>query len=95
MHFIPAHPIAGTNIPDRKPAFRNSFGRWCILSLPRAPTRPPSGNRGVWRRAGSDIEIMNADHHDRVPPSLHLPHLIAFTIVGTATDRKITCAGKW
>lgn len=89
VHFIPAHPIAGTEHSGPEAGFPELFqGRWCILTPP--PGADEAAVRRIaafWRRAGSDIEIMTADHHDRVLAiTSHLPHLIAFTIVGTATD---------
>jgi len=89
VHFIPAHPIAGTEHSGPEAGFPELFqGRWCILTPP--PGADEDAVRRIaafWRRAGSDIEIMTADHHDRVLAiTSHLPHLIAFTIVGTATD---------
>jgi cyclohexadieny/prephenate dehydrogenase len=89
VHFVPAHPIAGTEHSGPEAGFESLFeGRWCILT-------PPAGTDAVaietvaalWRCAGALIERMDASHHDQVLAiTSHLPHLIAYTIVGTATD---------
>jgi cyclohexadieny/prephenate dehydrogenase len=89
VHLVPGHPIAGTEHSGPESGFAELFqGRWCIL------TPPPGANEAavakvaeLWRRVGSMVEIMEASHHDRVLAiTSHLPHLIAYTIVGTATD---------
>lgn len=89
VHFIPGHPLAGTEHSGPDAGFAALFkGRWCIL------TPSPGSNQGAidrlsafWTGCGSMIEIMEAGHHDRVLAiTSHLPHLIAYTIVGTATD---------
>ncbi len=89
MHFVPGHPIAGTEHSGPEAGFAELFeDRWCIL------TPPPGTDRGavdklteLWRRCGSMVEIMDARHHDEVLAiTSHLPHLIAYTIVGTASD---------
>jgi cyclohexadieny/prephenate dehydrogenase len=89
VHFVPGHPIAGTEHSGPDAGFPELFdGRWCILT-------PPPGTddaavekvASVWRSAGSMIEIMEPGHHDQVLAiTSHLPHLIAFTICGTASD---------
>jgi cyclohexadieny/prephenate dehydrogenase len=89
VHLIPGHPVAGTEHSGPEAGFSELFqGRWCIL------TPPPGSDEAaveelatLWRRAGSNIEIMEASHHDRVLAiTSHLPHIIAYTIVSTATD---------
>jgi cyclohexadieny/prephenate dehydrogenase len=89
VHLVPAHPVAGTEHSGPEAGFAELFeGRWCIL------TPPPGADAGavekvarLWRGAGSLVDIMEADHHDKVLAiTSHLPHLIAYTIVGTATD---------
>jgi cyclohexadieny/prephenate dehydrogenase len=89
VHFVPGHPVAGTEHSGPEAGFAELFdGRWCIL------TPPPGTDQGVvdrlaefWRRCGSQVEIMEPGHHDIVLAiTSHLPHLIAYTIVGTATD---------
>ena len=89
VHFVPGHPVAGTEHSGPDAGFDTLFaGRWCIL------TPPPGTDEGavervaeLWRRAGMTVELMDAGHHDAVMAiTSHLPHLIAYTIVGTATD---------
>ncbi|NYZ11505.1 prephenate/arogenate dehydrogenase family protein [Azospirillum sp. RWY-5-1] len=93
VHLIPGHPVAGTEHSGPEAGFASLFnGRWCILT-------PPTGANadavekvaGLWRRCGSNVETMDAAHHDRVLAiTSHLPHLIAYTIVGTASDLEET-----
>ncbi|TCS61704.1 prephenate/arogenate dehydrogenase family protein [Varunaivibrio sulfuroxidans] len=87
--FVPGHPIAGTEHSGPEAGFAELFeNHWVILTPPR-DTDPDAVARvgRLWRNAGSTVEIMAADHHDRVLAiTSHLPHLIAYTIVGTATD---------
>ena len=88
VHFIPGHPVAGTEHSGPESGFAELFqGRWCILT-------PPPGTdekmveklAALWRRCGSMLEIMEASHHDQVLAiTSHLPHLIAYCIVGTVT----------
>lgn len=89
VHFVPAHPIAGTEHSGPEAGFDTLFeGRWCVLTPPPG-TAPEAIERvaALWQRAGSNTEIMDAAHHDKVMAiTSHLPHLIAYTIVGTATD---------
>ncbi len=89
VHLVPGHPVAGTENSGPESGFDSLFeGRWCVLT-------PPPGTdesavelvTALWRQAGSTVEIMDAAHHDQVLAiTSHLPHLIAYTIVGTATD---------
>ncbi len=89
VHFVPAHPVAGTEQSGPESGFAELFeGRWCILT-------PPEGTdagavqriEALWRAVGSQVDSMDARHHDMVLAiTSHLPHLIAYTIVGTATD---------
>ena len=87
VHFVPAHPVAGTEYSGPDAGFTSLFqGRWCLL------TPPPGTDEAavekvseLWRRCGSMVESMEAGHHDRVLAIVsHLPHLIAFTICNTA-----------
>lgn len=86
---VPAHPVAGTERSGPEAGFATLFqGRWCIVTpiagMPEAATERVSE---FWRRLGANIELMAPDHHDRVlAVTSHLPHLIAYTIVGTASD---------
>jgi cyclohexadieny/prephenate dehydrogenase len=89
VHFVPAHPLAGTEHSGPDAGFATLFqDRWCLLTPP-AGTDPASVAKlaELWRRFGSMVEIMEPAHHDRVLAIVsHLPHLIAFTICSTADD---------
>jgi cyclohexadieny/prephenate dehydrogenase len=89
VHFVPAHPVAGTENSGPDSGFAELFiNRWCILTPPDG-TEPDAVERlrAFWAALGAKVEIMTADHHDRVLAiTSHLPHLIAYTIVGTAED---------
>lgn len=86
---IPAHPVAGTENSGPAAGFATLFqGRWCILTPPEG-TNPIAVERlaDFWRKLGANVEAMDPQHHDRVLAiTSHLPHLIAYTIVGTASD---------
>jgi len=86
---VPAHPVAGTERSGPEAGFASLFkGRWCILT-PDSGTDTTAVTRveAFWRALGADVEIMDAAHHDLVlAVTSHLPHLIAYTIVGTASD---------
>jgi cyclohexadieny/prephenate dehydrogenase len=89
VHFIPAHPIAGTEQSGPEAGFAELFdGRWCILTPP--PGVDPAAVetlRQFWQRCGSQVEVMDPKHHDLVLAiTSHVPHLIAYNIVGTAAD---------
>jgi cyclohexadieny/prephenate dehydrogenase len=89
VHFVPAHPVAGTEHSGPEAGFAELFeGRWCILTpLPRCAPKPVARIADLWRRIGANVDTMQPDHHDMVLAiTSHLPHLIAYTIVGTATD---------
>ncbi|HJU16823.1 MAG TPA: prephenate/arogenate dehydrogenase family protein [Stellaceae bacterium] len=87
--FVPGHPVAGTEHSGPESGFAELFReRWCIL-IPLPETPPPALERVglMWQRLGMRVVTMDADHHDKVlAVTSHLPHLIAYTIVGTATD---------
>ncbi len=87
VHFVPAHPVAGTEQSGPGAGFAELFqDRWCILTPPDG-TDPAAvgGMRAFWEGLGSNVEIMAADHHDLVLAiTSHVPHLIAYNIVGTA-----------
>ncbi len=89
VHFVPAHPVAGTEHSGPDAGFAELFvNRWCIL------TPPPGADKAAvdklaafWRALGANVETMTAEHHDLVlAVTSHLPHLIAYTIVGTADE---------
>ena len=87
VHLVPGHPIAGTEHSGPRAGFAELFeGRWCILTpLPGTEAAAVERVAGLWRRAGSMVEVMEPAHHDQVLAiTSHLPHLIAYTIVGTA-----------
>lgn len=86
---IPAHPVAGTEESGPDSGFATLFaGRWCILTPPSdAPDTAVEKLSQFWQAIGANVEIMDARHHDMVlAVTSHLPHLIAYTIVGTAND---------
>ena len=89
VHVVPAHPMAGTEYSGPDAGFATLFeNRYCLLT-PAPGADPAAVDRvaELWRRCGSMIEIMDPAHHDRVVAIVsHLPHLIAFTICGTADD---------
>jgi cyclohexadieny/prephenate dehydrogenase len=89
VHFIPAHPIAGTEFSGPDAGFATLFqNRWCILTPP-GDADPAAVARlaDFWTRIGARVETMSPEHHDRVLAlTSHLPHLIAYNIVGTADD---------
>lgn len=88
-YFVPAHPIAGTENSGPESGFSGLFpGRWCILTPTEdTPIRAVEKVTQLWESCGCMIEIMDVKHHDLVLGiTSHLPHLIAYTIVGTATD---------
>jgi cyclohexadieny/prephenate dehydrogenase len=89
VHLIPGHPVAGTEHSGPESGFAELFqGRWCILTPPPGSDEAAVAKLAeLWRRAGSQIEFMEPGHHDRVLAiTSHLPHIIAYTIVSTATD---------
>ena len=89
VHFIPAHPVAGTENSGPDSGFAELFiNRWCILTPPaNADAAAIERLTGFWRALGANVEAMNAEHHDLVlAVTSHLPHLIAYTIVGTADE---------
>jgi cyclohexadieny/prephenate dehydrogenase len=89
VHFIPGHPIAGTEQSGPESGFATLFAnRWCILTpLPGCDPEALAKLETFWRRCGSDVEVMTPEHHDLVLAiTSHLPHLIAYNIVATAAD---------
>jgi len=97
VHLVPAHPIAGTEQSGPEAGFAELFdGRWCILT-------PPPGSdaqaveimKAFWRGLGSEVEVMEPKHHDLVLAiTSHVPHLIAYNIVGTAADLETVTEGE-
>ena len=89
VHFVPAHPLAGTEHSGPDAGFATLFeGRWCLLTPPPGTDAASVARiEAFWRDMGSMVSIMEPAHHDRVLAIVsHLPHLIAFTICGTADD---------
>jgi cyclohexadieny/prephenate dehydrogenase len=92
VHFVPAHPVAGTEHSGPDSGFAELFvNRWCILT-------PPKGTDAdavellsrFWTAFGANVEIMSPEHHDLVlAVTSHVPHLIAYNIVGTAFDLRL------
>lgn len=89
VHFIPAHPVAGTEHSGPDSGFTTLFqGRWTLVTpIPGSDEVAVEKVKELWRRCGSMVAQMEPAHHDRVLAIVsHLPHLIAFTICGTADD---------
>jgi len=89
IHFVPAHPVAGTEHSGPDAGFAELFvNRWCLLTPPEgANSQAVERLAAFWRALGANIETMSAEHHDLVLAiTSHLPHLIAYSIVGTADD---------
>jgi len=89
VHFIPAHPIAGTEQSGPTAGFAELFdGRWCILTPPPGTDKAALAKlQEFWEALGSQVEVMDAARHDLVLAiTSHVPHLIAYNIVGTADD---------
>ncbi|MCC5992526.1 MAG: prephenate/arogenate dehydrogenase family protein [Rhodobacteraceae bacterium] len=94
VHFIPGHPLAGTEHSGPRAGFAELFeNRWCILT-PIEGTDPDALDRlsRLWQGVGASIDVMDAPHHDLVlAVTSHTPHLIAYTMVGVADDlRRVT-----
>jgi cyclohexadieny/prephenate dehydrogenase len=89
VHFIPGHPVAGTEHSGPDAGFADLFeGRWCILTpLAGSDAAAVAKLRIFWEALGSRVDQMEAEHHDKVLAIVsHLPHIIAYNIVGTAAD---------
>jgi cyclohexadieny/prephenate dehydrogenase len=89
VHFVPGHPLAGTEYSGPDSGFTTLFqGRWVLLTpLPGGDAAAVEKVAELWRRCGSMIDLMEPAHHDKVLAIVsHLPHLLAFTICGTADD---------
>ncbi len=89
VHFVPAHPVAGTEYSGPDAGFAELFqNRWCILTpRPETDEQAVATLHDFWRSMGSNVEVMGAEHHDLVLAiTSHVPHLIAYNIVGTAAD---------
>ncbi len=89
VHLVPAHPVAGTEFSGPDAGFAELFeNNWCILTPPEGcDAKALEKVSDFWRRAGSMVDIMDAAHHDKVLAIIsHLPHLLAYNIVGTVKD---------
>lgn len=89
VHFVPGHPLAGTEKSGPDAGFPTLFDeRWCILTPPDGTDQDAIDKlTSFWQGCGSNVDIMDAKHHDLVLAIVsHLPHLIAYNIVGTADD---------
>jgi cyclohexadieny/prephenate dehydrogenase len=94
VHFVPAHPLAGTEHSGPESGFATLFdNRWCLI-VPAEGSDPSAVDRIMryWQALGSNVDVMEADHHDLVlAVTSHCPHLIAYTMVGVADDlRRVT-----
>ncbi|WP_170423162.1 prephenate/arogenate dehydrogenase family protein [Ruegeria arenilitoris] len=94
VHFIPAHPLAGTEHSGPESGFAELFdNRWCLLvPVDGSDADAIARLRALWEGMGSNVDEMDADHHDLVlAVTSHAPHLIAYTMVGVADDlRRVT-----
>ncbi|MGR3465536.1 prephenate/arogenate dehydrogenase family protein [Limimaricola sp.] len=95
VHFIPAHPLAGTEHSGPRSGFAELFdNRWCLIVPANGGTDTDAVARisALWEGMGAHVDVMDADHHDLVlAVTSHTPHLIAYTMVGVADDlRRVT-----
>ena len=94
VHFIPGHPLAGTEHSGPRAGFATLFrNRWCILTPPEvADPQAVARLRALWESMGANVDLMDVPHHDLVlAVTSHAPHLIAYTMVGVADDlRRVT-----
>jgi cyclohexadieny/prephenate dehydrogenase len=97
VHFVPAHPVAGTEYSGPDAALVDLFdNRWCILTPPEG-TDPAAVDAlaAFWRALGANVDTMSPEHHDLVLAiTSHVPHLIAYNIVGTAADLESVTQGE-
>jgi len=97
VSIIPAHPVAGTERSGPDAGFASLFKqRWCIITPPDgADPAEVAALSDFWQALGAKVEVMDAKHHDMVlAVTSHLPHLIAYTIVGTASDLEGVTEGE-
>lgn len=97
VHFVPAHPVAGTEQSGPDAGFPDLFiGRWCIVTPPEGTDAAATDRLAAfWAAMGSRIEIMTPEHHDLVLAiTSHIPHLIAYNIVGTAAHLEEVTASE-
>ena len=97
VHLVPAHPVAGTEHSGPDAGFATLFqDRWCIVTpLERGDPTATERVAEFWRRLGSKVDVMEPRHHDLVlAATSHIPHLIAYSIVGTAADLEDVTRGE-
>ncbi|TPE59095.1 prephenate/arogenate dehydrogenase family protein [Sandaracinobacter neustonicus] len=97
IHLIPAHPVAGTERSGPDAGFPTLFeGRWCIITPPPGADETALARLSeFWSRLGSKVDLMEPRHHDLVlAVTSHIPHLIAYSIVGTAADLEGVTRGE-
>jgi len=97
VHFVPAHPVAGTEHSGPDSGFATLFhNRWCILTPPDGTDEQAVAKvREFWAAMGANVEVMTPQHHDLVLAiTSHVPHLIAYNIVGTAADLEAVTQGE-
>ena len=93
VHFVPGHPLAGTERSGPEAGFEGLFeGRWCVLIPPPGGEARTARLAALWEGMGASVTTMEAEHHDLVlAVTSHAPHLIAYTMVGVADDmRRVT-----
>ena len=90
VHFVPAHPLAGTEHSGPESGFAALFdNRWCLITPNGADPKPVDGLTIYWKALGANVDQLDPDHHDLVlAVTSHAPHLIAYTMVGVAEDMK-------
>lgn len=96
-HLVPAHPVAGTEFSGPDAGFASLFeNRWCIVTPPEgADPEAVARTVALWQAVGANVEVMSAQHHDLVLAiTSHVPHLIAYNIVGTAAQLEETLASE-
>ncbi len=97
VHFVPAHPVAGTEHSGPDSGFATLFhNRWCILTPPDGTDEQAVAKvREFWAAMGANVEVMTPQHHDLVLAiTSHVPHLIAYNLVGTAADLEAVTQGE-
>ncbi|NNM71367.1 prephenate/arogenate dehydrogenase family protein [Enterovirga aerilata] len=97
VHLVPAHPVAGTEHSGPDAGFATLFrDRWCILTPPEGSDPEAVAKvAALWSAMGANVEVMTAEHHDLVLAiTSHVPHLIAYNIVGTAADLEEVTQGE-
>ncbi len=100
LHFVPCHPVAGTEQSGPEAGFATLFDdRWCILTpltrVDDAYKAAVAKAEALWAGVGAQVEVMDAAHHDlALAVTSHLPHLIAFTLVGAADDVESVAHGE-